>query len=122
MATRGAPRYVPKPGERELVREWSGHGVPQAMIATRIGVAVNTLIARFGEEMKMGEAEAAATMAKTLFQMATVDRNVAAAIFWMKTRLKWREVVRQENVGVDENTPILHAVEYRWMPPEADKK
>jgi hypothetical protein len=30
-------------------------------------------------------------MAQTLFNMATIDKNVAAAIFWLKARAGWRE-------------------------------
>ncbi len=35
--------------------------------------------------------EATAKVAQSLFHTATVDKNVAAAIFWMKARAGWRE-------------------------------
>ena len=35
--------------------------------------------------------QATAKVAQSLFHMATVDKNVAAAIFWMKARAGWRE-------------------------------
>ena len=45
----------------------------------------------YRQELDRGAVEATAKVAQSLFQMATVDKNVAAAIFWMKARAGWRE-------------------------------
>jgi hypothetical protein len=45
----------------------------------------------YRKELDRGAVEATAKVAQSLFQMATVDKSVAAAIFWMKARAGWRE-------------------------------
>ena len=50
-----------------------------------------TLRKHFRSELDRGSIEANIKVAQTLFTMATVDKNVAAAIFWMKARAGWRE-------------------------------
>ena len=75
---------------REKVRYLAGLGVPQEDIAKLIGCAPKTLRKRFREDLDRGAAEANATIAGFLFAAAKAG-NIAAIIFWLKTKAHWRE-------------------------------
>ena len=77
----------------EAVRErvkLAGIGVRQEDIARIIGCAPKTLRKRLRDELNRGVAEANATIAGYLFAAAKAG-NIAAIIFWLKTRAHWRE-------------------------------
>ena len=75
---------------REKVRYLAGVGVPQDDIAKIIGCAPKTLRKRLRDELDRGVAEANATISGYLFAAAKAG-NIAAIIFWLKTRAHWRE-------------------------------
>jgi len=75
---------------REKVKYLAGVGVPQSDIAKIIGCAPKTLRRRFRDELDRGVAEANATVAGYLFNSAKAG-NIAAIIFWLKSRARWRE-------------------------------
>jgi hypothetical protein len=75
---------------REKVRHLAGLGIPQDDIAKIIGCAPKTLRKRFRDDLGRGVAEAKATIAGCLF-LAAKQGNIAAIIFWLKTRGRWRE-------------------------------
>ena len=105
--------FEPTEEQRRTVKALSGYGVPQESIAVHIGIDAKTLRKHFRDELDHGSVEATAKVAQTLFQLATVDKNVASVIFWMKARAGWRETVRQENTGAD-GQPMVTEVVYRW--------
>ena len=86
-------------GVRERVRHLAGVGVRQDDIARIIGCAPKTLRKRLRDELDRGVAEANATIAGYLFAAAKAG-NIAAIIFWLKTRAHWRE-----RTAADEATP-----------------
>jgi len=75
---------------RERVRHLAGVGVRQDDIARIIGCAPKTLRKRLRHDLDRGVAEANATIAGYLFAAAKAG-NIAATIFWLKTRAHWRE-------------------------------
>jgi hypothetical protein len=75
---------------RERVRHLAGVGLRQDDIAKIIGCAPKTLRKRCREDLDRGVAEANATVSGYLFAAAKAG-NVAAQIFWLKTRACWRE-------------------------------
>src|SRR6202047_1356204 len=77
-------------GVRERVRHLAGVGVRQDDIARIIGCAPKTLRKRLRDELDRGVAEANATISGYLFAAAKAG-NIAAIIFWLKTRANWRE-------------------------------
>ncbi len=83
--------FEPTEEQRRTVRAMSGYGVPHDDIATLLEVDPKTLRKHFRRELDRGAVEATAKVAQSLFNMATQDKNVAAAIFWMKARAGWRE-------------------------------
>lgn len=83
--------FEPTEDQRRTVRAMAGFGVPHDGIATLLDIDPKTLRRHFRRELDRGSVEATAKVAQSLFQLATVDKNVAAAIFWMKARAGWRE-------------------------------
>jgi hypothetical protein len=77
--------------QRRTVRAMAGYGAPRSSIAPYLRIDVPRLNALLGAELDQAEADANTKVAQALFQMATRQNNVAAAIFWMKARGGWRE-------------------------------
>lgn len=93
-AREGAGRkpFEPTSREREQVEAMAGFGVPYEQIAAlvRDGIHKETLFKYFRKELDQGKAKANAQIGKTLFQQAT-SGNTAAAIWWSKSQMGWRE-------------------------------
>jgi len=79
---------------RDKVRHLAGIGVPQDAIARIIGCAPKTLRKRCRDDLDRGAAEANAIVSGCLFAAAK-GGNVAAQIFWLKTRARWRQRQRR---------------------------
>ena len=75
-----------------------------------------TLRKHFRRELDRGTIEANAKVAQTLFTMATVDKNVAAAIFWMKARGGWREKPLPDEESAQPRTPTNLIIS--WVSPD----
>ena len=82
--------FVVNDALREKVRHLAGLGVPQDDIAKIVGCAPKTLRKRFRNELDRGVAEANAMISGSLFTAAKAG-NIAAMIFWLKTRARWHE-------------------------------
>jgi hypothetical protein len=92
------PRLQLKPTEeqRRLVKSMAAVGVPHEDIARKIGIhSPKTLRKHFREELDIGMIDANYKVGKTLFEMATGGEEVAATIFWVKTRKLFREPVEE---------------------------
>jgi hypothetical protein len=82
--------FVVNDAMREKVRYLAGLGVRQDDIAKIIGCTPKTLRKQFRDELDRGVAEGNATVSGYLFAAAKAG-NIAAIIFWLKTRAHWRE-------------------------------
>lgn len=100
---RGRPAYVPTERDRRQVETMTGLGLTQAQISSVMGISEDTIYRHFSEEVAAGAAKANAQVAQNLFSIATSRESgaVTAAIFWMKTRARWRETNHHELTGKD---------------------
>lgn len=105
MGKTGPKPHEPTPESRARAEELSGLGLPQDMIARRMGIAEMTLKNYYAEELKNGSAKATEAVAATLFQKA-IGGDITALIFWMKVRAGWSE----KNV-VEHNHSHVHKIE-----------
>ena len=70
-------------------------------------VSTDCEFVEFDEAIKGGRAKGKTTVANVLFEMATVDKIPAAAIFWAKAKMGWRdqgpavEIHNQNSVKVE---------------------
>jgi hypothetical protein len=95
--------FVVSEAVREKVRHLAGIGVRQDDIAKIIGCAPKTLRKRCREDLDCGVAEANALVSGYLFANAKAG-NVAAQIFWLKTRAHWRERAVPDHPAADRET------------------
>ena len=99
----GRRAFVVNEKMREQVRHLAGVGVRQDDIAKIIGCAPKTLRKRCREDLDSGVAEANALVSGYLFANAKAG-NIAAQIFWLKTRAHWRERTVPEHPAADRDS------------------
>lgn len=89
----GRPRYQPSEHDRRQVRTMTGMGLTHNEISAVMGITAPTLRRYFRRELDVGQIEANAQVAASLYRQATdkAKPNVVAAIFWLKCRGGWRD-------------------------------
>lgn len=96
----GRPAHEPTQADKDTAKRLSALGVPHEDIAKRLKISADTLVKYYGEELDEGRIDANAAIAGTLFSQAKKG-NTAAAIFWLKTRARWKETQVNEVSGID---------------------
>jgi hypothetical protein len=91
-------KHEPTQQDRDIARRLSALGVPYEDIALRLKISSDTLVKYYQDELDEGRIDANSAIAGTLFQQAKKG-NTAAAIFWLKTRAKWKETQVNEHSG-----------------------
>ena len=100
MAEKGRPPHKPIQADRDTAKRLSALGCPHEDIAIRLKISSDTLVRYYKTELDEGRIDANSAIAGTLFQQAK-NGNTAAAIFWLKTRARWKETDRHEIAGAD---------------------
>jgi len=105
---------------REKVRHLAGLGVAQDDIARIIQCSPKTLRKRCRDDLDRGVAEANAIVSGSLFAAAQ-GGNIAAQIFWLKSRARWRE--REASTGftngdAEANSPVVLVLPDNGRDPE----
>ncbi len=104
--------HEPSAQTRAEVSALKSFGVAQSDIANYIGVDDKTLRKHYREELDNAQTKADANVAKFLYNAASgkaLDAGasyadcVRAAMFWAKTRMKWRET---DNEAQGNGNPI----------------
>jgi len=97
------PAHQPDPPTRRQVEAMAAYGVPEADIARVVGIDPKTLRKHYREELDTGQIKANSKVAESLYRKATTDgpQSVTAAIFWLKTRARWKETHVAEISGPD---------------------
>jgi hypothetical protein len=93
-------QHIPTEATQEQVKRLSALGCPHEDIATRLKISADTLVKYYKDELDEGRIDANAAIAGTLFSQAKKG-NTAAAIFWLKTRARWKETNALEVSGAD---------------------
>lgn len=103
-----------------MVKTMVAGGIDQTAIAGVLGISKPTLRKHYGREIATAAAEAHMRVSASLFSLATTGKNVAAGIWWEKTRRGMSETQRIESTGAD-GKPIENIVTYKWADPPKDK-
>lgn len=123
------PQKAHKPTDesRAEVSALASFGVPQDAIAEYIGISKPTLAKHYGDELKFSSIKANTTVGKFLFSLASgqaIESGAthgdckAAAMFWAKTRMGWRETSHHDHTSSDGSmTP--KALDMTKLPTEA---
>jgi hypothetical protein len=90
---------------RGQVEAMAGYGIPETDIACALDIDPKTLRKHYRRELDKGHIKANARVAENLYRKATGDGReaVTAAIFWLKTRARWKETSVHEVEGVTLN-------------------
>lgn len=92
-------------------------GVPQAAIASALGVAEKTLRERFRDELDNGKVKTITKVADSLVRQALAG-NITAIIFYLKTQAGWKETDRREITGPDGGPVEVTRIERVIVRPE----
>jgi hypothetical protein len=105
----------------------AAYGIPEADIATVIGIDPKTLRRHYRRELDTGHIKANSRMAENLYKKAMGDgpQAVTATIFWLKTRARWKETtINEVTVTNDPLTKLLQDIAERGRrihdPPETE--
>ncbi len=103
----GRPAHKPDETARRQVEAMAGYGVAEADIARVLEIDPKTLRKHYRDELDTGHIKANTHIAESLYRKALGDgpQSVTAAIFWLKTRARWKETSVTELVG-DPHRPV----------------
>jgi hypothetical protein len=89
----GRPAIERNEHTAKQVQSMAGFGLTVIEIGRVIGMSQPTVHKLYMRELETGHIVANAKVAESLFKMATDSKKpvVAAAIFWAKCRMRWRE-------------------------------
>ncbi len=96
------PRFQPTPEQRRTVEAMAAYGVREEEIAGSLGEAgidPKTLRKHFRRELDIGATKANATVAQTLYKLATSGKHPGATIFWLKSRAGGKKPMLSNTVG-----------------------
>ena len=93
-------KHEPTQADRDTAKRLSALGCPHEDIAKRLKISADTLVKYYQEELDEGRIDANSAIAGSLFAQAKKG-NTAAAIFWLKTRARWKETQVNEITGAD---------------------
>lgn len=90
----GRPPHEPTGETRDRVEMLAAFGIPAQDIAATLEITDTTLRKYYRHELDTGLVKANEKVAGALFKNATGNdpKAVSAAIFWLKTRARWRDV------------------------------
>lgn len=91
-------KHEPTQESRDTAKRLSALGCPHEDIAKRLKISADTLVKYYQDELDEGRIDANSAIAGTLFNQAKKG-NTAAAIFWLKTRARWKETQVNEMTG-----------------------
>ena len=94
----GQPAFKPNEQQRKMVSQYTAVGITQEDIAKVIGIDDKTLRKHFREELDTAATKANANIGGKLYNKA-MDGDTTAAIWWSKTRMGWKETVKNEHSG-----------------------
>ena len=88
--------HKPSEESRAQILALVGFGITQPEIAGYFGISEVTLRKHYSTEIMQGVVRTNVVVARSLFDNAK-SGNVAAQIFWMKTRAGWRETIQLDH-------------------------
>lgn len=126
LVSRGRPPHKPTSVTRAQVLELGGMGWTFEQIANHLKINRDTLAKYYREELDMATEKTNLRVKQNLYNIAidpTHKQSVTAAIFWLKTRARWRETDRLEVTGpnggpIEQNVQHSQAIDVRNLSAE----
>jgi hypothetical protein len=122
QVTTTTPEMVFEKPLTSKVEALAGYGLAAAEIARVLAMGEEALRSEYAHELAGGQIKANARVAESLFRKATGEgrESVTAAIFWLKTRARWKESSMHEHSS-HPDTPITVSVVYETEPEQQDR-
>ena len=101
------------------VEALTGYGLSAADIACVLDIDVQELETCYEKQLASGHIKANAKVAESLYRKAIGEgrESVTAAIFWLKTRARWKETSVHEMEGkLDTSVTFITTYEDRKLP------
>ena len=119
----GRRAHMPDPVGRRQVEAMTAYGVPESDIGRVLNIDPKTLRKHYRDELDTGSIKANSRIAESLYKKAMGDgpQSVTAAIFWLKTRAKWKETSVTELASTNES-PVTVVVRRFFEPVYEDGK
>lgn len=99
-------KHKPTDENRKIAKTLAAVGIPFEDIATKLDISSDTLVKYYKADLEAGRIDANASIGQTLFQQAK-NGNTTAAIFWLKTRARWKETHALEHSGPDGSELVI---------------
>ena len=108
----------PDPVVTAKIEALAGFGLKGAEIAHVLGISEEDLLAQNSGSLESGRIKSNARVAESLFRKATGEGYgaVTAAIFWLKTRARWKENSVQELAPGSEGPITVQIVRFGEQP------
>jgi N-acetylneuraminic acid mutarotase len=90
-ASRRGVTHIASPENVKLVETYAAVGISQAQIILVLGINEDTFRKYYTEIFNASKVKAIGLVAGTLFKKATEDKDLGAAIFYLKAQGGWRE-------------------------------
>jgi hypothetical protein len=122
----GRPRWSPTQADREKIQTMAGLGIQREKIAAVFKVSEKTLRKHCKTELDTAEAVANYSVGRFLYDAANgmepylkedgtrglryigvTSATITAAIFWLKTRAHWKEMMLHSGNGPEGALPIV---------------
>jgi IS30 family transposase len=117
------PRWNPSSEDLQQIEAMAASGLTQEQIAHNLGICRDTIYrhkktnSRLSDAIKKGQAAGIEKVANALFNSA-INGNVAAQIFYLKSRAGWRETGGPPGEVQDPTTGIeLELISDQTLPP-----
>lgn len=82
--------HKPNEESRAQVAALYSFGHTQEEIAAYLNICVETLVRHYDHQLRTARIETNSMVAKRLYNKAVNQDDLAAQIFWLKTRARWR--------------------------------
>lgn len=102
--------HIPDERSRQIVTLSMAIGYTHDQTAHLIGISRPTLEKHYRQELDEGADKINAVVARNLYRIITqqddIKASLTATIFWLKTRLGWRETAQTAEVDVSHDGPM----------------
>lgn len=106
-------KHKPTPESRAQVSALKSYGHTHKEIATFLQICDDTLTYYYSRELETASINANAEVARRLYNRATKKDDLAAQIFWLKTRARWRtedvETLADQNAALKQELVLLRS-------------